>query len=97
MPGAAGTASGNQVRRDDTDELAGRDDLGLPPELWEMTLVAGDEIVGAGGVGAFEEDVVGGVGTDLKRLGGRDGVGAVLDELQELLPVSSADAELWAS
>ena len=58
-----------------------------------MTLVAGYEIVRAGGIGAFEEDVVGGVGGDLKRLRGRDEVGAVLKELKELKPESSTYAE----
>ena len=61
-----------------------------------MTQVAGYEIVRAGGIGAFEEDVVGGVAGDLKRLRGRDEVGAVLKELKELKPESSTYAELRA-
>jgi hypothetical protein len=46
------------MRRRDTDELAGCDDLGLLPELWEVPLISGDEVVGACGVGAFKEYIV---------------------------------------
>ncbi len=55
------------MRGYENDELAGRDDLGFFPEAWEMALVAGDEIVRAGGVGTFDEDVVARIGGDLKR------------------------------
>jgi len=58
-----------------------------------VTQVAGYEIVRAGGIGAFEQHVVGGVGGDLKRSRGRDEVGAVLKELKELKPESSTYAE----
>jgi len=61
-----------------------------------VALVAGYEIVRAGGIGAFEEDVVGGVGGDLKRLRGRDEVGAFLKELKELKRESSTYAEFRA-
>jgi hypothetical protein len=43
-------------------ELASGDDFGLFPEWGEVAGVAGDQVVGAGGVGTFEEDVVGVVG-----------------------------------
>ncbi len=39
-----------------------------------MMLAAGDKIIRAGGIGALEEDIIGGVDRDLKRLGGRDKV-----------------------
>jgi len=61
-----------------------------------MALVAGDEIVRAGSIGAFEKDVVAGVGGELKRTRGRDEMGTVLDELKELKPETSADAEFRA-
>jgi hypothetical protein len=57
---------GEQMRADDGDEFAGRDDFGVLPELWEMALIAGNQIVCAGGVGTFEEDIIGGVGRDMK-------------------------------
>ena len=72
------------MRADDADQFAGADDFGLLPELWEMVLIAGDQIVRAGGVGAFEENVIGGVGRDLKQAGGRDEMGAVFEELKKL-------------
>jgi len=54
------------MRGNDADELAGSDDHGFLPELWEMALVDGDEIVRAGGIRAFEEDIVSGVSGNLK-------------------------------
>ncbi len=81
---------------DDIDELAGRDDLGFLPELGEMALVAGNEIVGAGGIGTFEEDIAGRIGGDLKGLQGRDHVGAVINELKELKAEAFADTEFTA-
>jgi hypothetical protein len=33
------------MRADECDEFAGRDDFGFLPELWEMALIAGDQIV----------------------------------------------------
>src|SRR5260370_8098957 len=74
----------NQMRGDDIDELAGRDDLGFLPEFWKMALVAGYEIVSAGGIGTFEKDIVARINGDLKRLRGRNKVSAALNELKEL-------------
>ena len=45
----------------DVDEFAGRDYLGPLPELGEMPLVAGDQIIGTGGIGALQKHVVIGV------------------------------------
>ncbi len=84
------------MRGDDIDELAGRDDLSFLPELGKMALVAGDEIVGTGGIGAFEEDIVAGVGSDLKGLRERDEVGAVSEELKELKAEPFANEEFRA-
>src|SRR5260370_26384605 len=72
------------MRGDDIDELAGRDDLGFLPEFWKMAVVAGYEIVSAGGIGTFEKDIVAGIMGDLKRLRGRNKVSAVLNELKQL-------------
>jgi hypothetical protein len=40
------------MRPDNADEFAGSDDSGFLPELWEMALVAGDQVVRAGGIGS---------------------------------------------
>jgi len=84
------------MRPDDADKFAGGDDFGFLPELWEMALIAGDQVVRAGGVGAFEENVIGGVGRDLKRPGGRNEMGPVFEELKKLLPESFANMEFRA-
>ena len=81
---------------DDADEFAGRDDFGFLPELWEMALVAGDQVVRAGGIGAFEENVIGGVGRELKRAGGHDEMGPVFQELKKLAPEPFANMEFRA-
>ena len=54
------------MRPYDTDKFAGADDFGFLPELWEVALIAGYQVVRAGRVGAFKENVIGGVGGDLK-------------------------------
>ena len=48
----------DQVWSHDADELAGGDHLGFLPEPREMPLVAGHQVVGAGGIGAFQKLVV---------------------------------------
>ena len=84
------------MRGDDIDELAGRDDLGFLPEFWKMALVAGYEIVSAGGIGTFKKDIVAGIKGDLKRLRGRNKVSAVLNELKELKAEPFPNAEFRA-
>ena len=74
----------------DADEFAGGDDIGFLPELWEVALIAGDQVVRAGGVGAFKEAVPGGMGGDLARAGGRNEMGPVLEEL---LTIDSSQAK----
>ncbi len=81
---------------DDADEFAGGDDFGFLPELWEVALIAGDQVVRAGGIGAFEENVVGGVGRDLKRAGGRHKMGAIFEELEKLLAEPFANMKFRA-
>ncbi len=84
------------MRGVDIDELAGRDDLGFRPEFWKMALVAGYEIVSAGGIGTFEKDIVARINGDLKRLRGRNKVSAVLNELKELKAEPFPNAEFRA-
>ena len=84
------------MRPNDADEFAGSNDFGFLPELWEMALIAGDQVVRAGGVGAFEKNVIGGVDRDLERAGGRDEMSPVFEELKKLLPVSFANMKFRA-
>src|SRR5258705_8556300 len=86
----------DKVRGYDADEFAGRDYLGLLPELWKMALVAGDQVVGTGNVGAFQEFVVGGILCYLKRTRRADELRMVFDELEELLLKAFADLEFRA-
>ena len=81
------------MRAGDADKFAGVDDFGFLPEFWEMPLIAGDQVVRAGGVCGFEENVIVGVGRDLKRAGGRDEIRSVFKELKKLLPESFPNAE----
>ena len=84
------------MRADDADEFVGGDDFGFLPELWEMALIAGNRVVCAGGVGAFQENVIGGVGRDLKRAGGRHEMSPVFEEPKKLLPESFANMKFRA-
>ena len=84
------------MRPDDADKFAGGDDFGFLPELWEMALIASDQVVRAGGIGAFEENVIGGVGRDLQGPRGRDEMSPVFEELKKLLPESFAYTEFRA-
>jgi hypothetical protein len=90
------SGSGEQMRPDDADKFAGVDDFGFLPELWEMALIAGDQVVRAGRICAFEENVIGGVGRDLKGTRGRDEMSPVFEELKKLLPESFANMEFRA-
>lgn len=80
------------MRPDDADEFAGSYDFGFLPELWEMALIAGDQVVRAGGIRAFEENIIGG-GGNLKRSGRRDEMSPVFEELKKLMPGPSANME----
>ncbi len=84
------------MRPDDADKFAGVDDFSFLPELWEMALIASDQVVRAGGIGAFEENVIGGVGRDLEGTGRRDEMSPLFEELKKLLPESFAYAEFRA-
>ncbi len=84
------------MRRYDGDELAGCDDLGLFPEFWEMALVAGDQIVGAGGVGAFNKNVVVRIFRDPDRTCGGNELRSIFDELEKFVPKAASDFEFRA-
>jgi hypothetical protein len=87
------TTSLDKVRGYDADEFAGCDDLGLLPELWKMPLVTGDEVIGAGRVGTFQELVVVRILRNLERMCRANQLRTVLYELKKLLPKASADFE----
>jgi hypothetical protein len=87
---------GKQMRPDDAYEFAGADDFGSLPKLWEMGLIPGNQVVRAGGVGTFEENVIGRVGGDLKQSGGRDEMSPVFEELKKLLPEPFANMKFGA-
>ena len=59
-----------------------------------MPLIAGYQIVGTRGRGAFEKLVVARVPRRQKRASGHDGMRMALDELQKLLAESLADFQL---
>ncbi len=84
------------MRPDDVDKFAGSDDFGFLPKLWEMALIAGDQVVRVRGIGAVEENVIGGVGRDLEGSGGCDEMSPVFEELKKLLPESFANMEFRA-
>jgi hypothetical protein len=82
------------MRGSQTDELARSDDLGLFPELREMPLIASDEVIRVGGVGAFEKHIVVRVAADLKAARRGDDMAVVLDELQQPQSISAAYMEV---
>lgn len=67
VSGGGAAFSGNQMRRHDADEFARGNHGRLFPESRKVSGVAGHEIVGTGGVCAFEENIVGGIGCHPKR------------------------------
>jgi hypothetical protein len=81
------------MRSRKSDKFASRYDLGFLPESWKVPLLARDQVVGAGSVGAFQEDIVVGIARDFKTPRSY-GVTVVPDELEQLLPGALADEEL---
>ena len=67
---------GVKVRGDDGHQLAAVDDFGVFPICGKVAAVAGEQVIGAGSVGAFEEDVVVGIAALGERDGGVDQTGA---------------------
>jgi hypothetical protein len=74
------------MRSRKSDKFPRRYDLGFLPESWKVPLIARDQVVGAGSVGAFQEDIVVGIARDFKTPRRYDGVTVVPDELEQLLP-----------
>ena len=83
------------MRRSQADKLSCRYDLGFLPESREMPLIAGNQVVRARRIGAFEKHIVIGVRRDFKSAGGRHGMAVILDELQQLLANPFANNQLW--
>jgi hypothetical protein len=84
----------NQMRRGKSDKLARVDALGLLPEGGKVSLISGDEIVGAGGIGTLDKDVVVGIAAHLKTMRWRNRITAIAKELHELQPHSRSNAKL---
>jgi len=84
------------MRGHDVDELARRDNLGRLPELREMSLVAGHQIVRASRVGTFQEFIIVGIFCDLQLSANSDRMRTVPDKLKKLLLESLADSQLRA-
>ena len=84
------------MRRYDTHEFTGSDDLGLFPEPWKMPLVAGNQVVSAGGVSALQEVVVVRIPGDLEPTHWVHKLRMILYELEKLLAKASSDLEFPA-
>ena len=76
----------NQMRRGQCDKLTRRNDLRALPKWGEMLPIAGNEIVGAGSIGALDKDVVVWITRNFKPARRNHEVAAILDELKQLLP-----------
>lgn len=87
--------SREEMGRDDSEELPRGDELGPLPKAWKVTGVSGDEVIGAGRVGAFEEDVVAWVTSDLKVQRRTDNMGAPPDQLQQFLLEPFTNLQFW--
>src|SRR6266478_1844496 len=66
------------MRRSKANEFSGRYDLGFLPESREMPLIACDQIVRTGSIGALKEHVVVGVACDIQAAGRDDRIAVVL-------------------
>ena len=84
------------MRPDDADKFARIDHFRFFPEVWKMALIIRDQVVGAGRVGAFEENVIRGVRCDFEGTAGCDEMIPVFEELKKLLPESFPDMEFRA-
>jgi hypothetical protein len=83
------------MRRSQADKLPRRYDLGFLPESREMPLIAGNQVVRARRIGAFDKHIVVRVAGDFKAARRTDNITVVLDELQQLLANPFADIQLW--
>src|SRR5260370_37135723 len=83
------------MRRSQADKLPCRYDLGFLPESRRMPLIAGNQVVRARRIGAFEKHIVIRVSADFKAARRADNITVVPDELQQLLANPFADSQLW--
>jgi hypothetical protein len=77
-------------------ELPRVDDLGFLPELWEMLLIAGNEVVRACSVGTFDEHIVVRVAGHFKAPRWGNDMAVTLDQLDQLLPEAPANIKVRA-
>src|SRR5690348_16320897 len=84
------------MRAHNVDELTRGDNLGPLPELREMSLVPGHQIVRASRVGTFQEFIIVGIFCDLQLSANNDRMRAVVDKLKKLLLESLAYSQLRA-
>src|SRR5262249_54892374 len=77
-------SSSEEVRRHDAKEFARGDHLGFLPKFRKMTRIAGHQVVGASGIGAFQKDIVVWIGGDLERPRRLHRLRMAPNELQEL-------------
>jgi hypothetical protein len=96
MSAGASTPLWDEMWSYDADEFAGSDYLSLFPESGKMPLVAGDQVVGAGGVGAFHELIVVGILRDLQPKCRSHELRPVPDELEKMLAKASTNLEFPA-
>ena len=87
----------DQVWRHDADKLARSDHLGFLPEFWKVPRVPGHQVVGAGGISAFQKSVVVGVLCHLQRSRRDDAMRPARDELEKLPPETLANLKLGAA
>src|SRR5208337_670822 len=79
-------ASANQMRGNQADKLARRDDLGILPERREMLTITSDQKVGTSRIGALDKDVVVWIARHLDWTRRGNHMAVVLDELKQLQP-----------
>jgi hypothetical protein len=71
--------SADEVGSNDVDKIARGYDLCAFPELREMALIAGNQIIGPASVSAINQDVVVGIGGDLVQAGWHNDMRVVLN------------------
>lgn len=71
----------DQVRGGKANKFPRRYYLGFLPESGKMSLIAGNQVVGSRGIGAFDKNIVVRVSADFKAARGRHDMAVILDEL----------------
>jgi len=79
---------------DEVEKLTRADHFGLFPESREVPLVPCYQIVRAGGVGAFQENIVVRVGRDRETPDGPNQMRVALNELEEAMTQAFANLQL---